>query len=151
MTRKWPLQCYARRALPEWVACPWWLPADSGSLGQIFRCRRAHLNRAVASQDGYAGSRFLEQQHHCLQQPIDEFKHGNHADEFQHGNNADGTTKGRTERRHTSTRMATRHGKATSVLVLHQPRVRLFTVGQVPVGKTTRRQAVPQTKRQATR
>ena len=51
-----------------------------------------------------------------------------------------------TERRHTSTGAATRHGKAASVLVLQRPRVRLLTVGQVPVGKTTRQQAVAQTK-----
>ena len=64
--------------------------------------------------------------------------HGNQADEFNNGNNADRTTTGHTERPHTSTRAATGHGKAASLLVRHRPRVRLLTVGQVPVGKATR-------------
>ena len=90
--------------------------------------RILYRNRAVAGQNGYTGSRFLEQRHHCLQQSADEskhgnqadeYKHGNYADEFNNGNDADGTSKGCTERRHALTGAATRHGKAASVLVLH--------------------------------
>ena len=88
-----------------------------------------YCNRPVADQDGYAGSKFLEQRHR---------RHWQLTEESNQSSSAGGTIARCAELCHTVTRAATEFSKATSVLVQHQPHVWLLTVGQVPVGKTTR-------------